>query len=109
MTLSEKHRSSLYQSIVPLLGEEVAEAFVAEFPSRDADEPVTREFLRAEMSDLRGELRADMADLRADMADLRREMAELRADLLVRMTAILIAVISVATTIGTTVVVVATR
>jgi uncharacterized protein YceH (UPF0502 family) len=90
MTLSEKHRSSLYQSFVPLLGEEVAEAFIAEFPSRDGDEPITREFLRAEM------------------AELRREMAELRADLLVRMTAILIAVISVATIIVSGVVI-ATR
>ncbi len=33
------------------------------FPSRDVEEPVTKEFLRAEMADLR----AEMADLRAEM------------------------------------------
>lgn len=40
---------------------------MSEFPSVEADELVTRQFLRAEMAELRAELRTDMASLRADM------------------------------------------
>ena len=58
MTLTAKHRSSIYRTLSPLIGEEEAEALLAEFPARDLDEPVTKEFLRAELADLR----ADMND-----------------------------------------------
>lgn len=44
------------------------------FPARDVEEPVTKEFLRAEMSDLR----AEMSDLRAELSEFK---AELRAEL----------------------------
>lgn len=69
MTLTSKHRSSLYLTLSPLVGEEEAEALLAEFPSRDLDEPVTKEFLRAELADFR----AEMAGLEARMNDKFRQ------------------------------------
>lgn len=56
MTLTAKHRSSIYRTLSPLIGEEEAEALLAEFPARDLDEPVTKEFLRAELAELRADL-----------------------------------------------------
>lgn len=56
MTLTAKHRSSIYRTLSPLIGEEEAEALLAEFPARDLDEPVTKEFLRAELAVLRAEM-----------------------------------------------------
>jgi hypothetical protein len=92
MAMLEKHRSSIYRSLVPILGEEEAQALVGQFPARDQDEPATKHDLallkadlRTEMADLRIDLRTEMADLRTDlrteMADLRTEMADLRTDL----------------------------
>ena len=37
------------------------------FPARDVEEPVTKEFLRAEMSDLRSELTGEMSSLRSEL------------------------------------------
>jgi hypothetical protein len=56
VTLTAKHRSSIYRTLAPLLGEEEAEALLAEFPARDLDGPVTKEFLRAELAELRSEM-----------------------------------------------------
>jgi len=39
-----------------MLGEEEAEALLSQFPARDLDEPVTKEFVRAEIADLRTEM-----------------------------------------------------
>ena len=41
-----------------------------EFPSIEAHELVTKDFLRAELAELRTELRAETGSLRADMAAL---------------------------------------
>lgn len=56
MALKERHRSSIYQTLAPMLGEEEAEALLSQFPARDLDEPVTKEFVRAEIADLRTEM-----------------------------------------------------
>ncbi len=52
MALDARHRSSLYLKLVPLLGEDDANALMSEFPSSEADELVTKQFLRAEMAAL---------------------------------------------------------
>ena len=57
MTLSTKHRSSLYQSLAPLVGAEEADALLNELPSADGDQLVTKDFLRAELSTEVGGLR----------------------------------------------------
>ncbi len=74
MALSAKHRSRIYEQLSPMLGEEEAEALLSQFPSRDLDEPVTKEFVRAEIGDLRTELRSDIADLRTELHDRLREL-----------------------------------
>ena len=66
MTLTAKHRNSIYRALSPLLGEEETEALLSEFPARDLDEPVTKEFLRAELA----EFRAEFAGLRGEVAAL---------------------------------------
>ena len=85
MAMSEKSRNALYQGLVPVAGEEPVSEMLSYFPARDVEEPVTKEFLRAEIADLSRELRTEMADVRADMADLRHElrtdMAELRTEM----------------------------
>ena len=56
MALDARSRSSIYQSLVPILGEHDANLLMSEFPSLEADELVTRQFLRAELAELRTEL-----------------------------------------------------
>lgn len=65
MALSQKHRSSLYQHLAPIVGEEEAEALLSQFPSNDLDVPATKDFVRAEIATVRTEI----ADLRAEMND----------------------------------------
>lgn len=70
MALDARHRSSLYQKLVPLLGEDDANALMSEFPASEADELVTRQFLRAELA----ELRSEMGGIRTEMAALENRM-----------------------------------
>lgn len=97
MALTEKHRNEIYRHLAPTWGDEVTQAFLSQFPARDGDEPITRDFLRAELADLRtemsdqrGELRAEMADLRADL----NRMGSRLAGLLVGVAGVLTAVIA---------------
>jgi hypothetical protein len=66
VALSEKHRSRFYDHFVEHVGEEAAEAMLAQFPSRDLDEPATKDFVRAEIAGVR----AEIAKVRADMAEM---------------------------------------
>ena len=72
MALSQKHRSSIYQRLSPMLGEEEAEALLSQFPSRDLDEPVTQGFVRAEIADVRAEL----AGMRTEIAAVEARLTE---------------------------------
>jgi len=56
VALSQKHRNSIYQHLAPILGEEEAEALLSQFPSNDLDTPATKEFVRAEIAELRSEM-----------------------------------------------------
>lgn len=56
MALSAKHRSSIYRSLAPELGEEEAEALLNEFPASEGDELVTKQFLRAELAEFRAQV-----------------------------------------------------
>ncbi len=55
MALDARSRSSIYQNLVPILGEHDANLLMSEFPSVEADELVTKQFLRAELAELRTE------------------------------------------------------
>jgi hypothetical protein len=81
MALAEKHRSVIYAHFVETIGEEAAEAMLSQFPARDLDEPVTKEFvaltaseLRSEIAEVRTEITVTAAELRTEIADLRGEM-----------------------------------
>ena len=107
MALDARHRSSIYGKLVPVLGEEDANALMSEFPSVEADELVTKQFLRAEFAELRGEVCGEMAELRTEMRSefgaVRGEIADLRNDLTLRMVALIgtaTAVIGVLTAVG---------
>ena len=56
MALSQKHRSTIYQRLEPILGEDEAEALLAQFPSDDREALATKEFVRSEISELRAEM-----------------------------------------------------
>ena len=56
MALDARSRSSIYQNLVPILGEHDANLLMSEFPSVEADELVTKDFLRAELAELEARL-----------------------------------------------------
>lgn len=56
MALDAARRASIYEKLRPVLGDEDANALMSEFPSIEAQELVTKDFLRAELAELRGEL-----------------------------------------------------
>lgn len=78
MALDAKHRSSIYNKLLPTLGEDDANALMTEFPSVEAGELVTKDHLRAELALTRSGSREDMAGLRTEV---REEMTEFRVDL----------------------------
>jgi hypothetical protein len=62
----------------------VTQAFPSQFPARDGDEPVTRDFVRAELAELRGEL---------------HQLGSRLAGLVVAVTGILIAAMGIVATV----------
>lgn len=91
MAMTERSRSVLYQRLTAVIEDEVVVGeLLSFFPSRDVEEPATKEFVAAQSADVRAELadvRSDFSDLRADVstqiAALRVEMAAMES----RMTA----------------------
>jgi hypothetical protein len=70
VSLGSKSRSAIYAHLSPILGEEVTDEMLSNFPVRDLDEPVTKDYVRAEIASVRSEI----ADLRAAMeASFRRQ------------------------------------
>lgn len=96
MALDAKHRSSIYDKLVPLLGEDDANALMSQY--LEAKEVVTKDHLRAELAlvreeltvfrgevceefaAIRGEFRGEIAGLRVEIAEgFRRQQAWLVA------------------------------
>ncbi|MBS1836305.1 MAG: hypothetical protein JST64_01275 [Actinobacteria bacterium] len=69
MALTERSRSALYLGLRNVVDEEALQEMLSFFPARDVEEPVSKEFLRAEIADLRTELKGDMADLENRILD----------------------------------------
>ncbi len=56
MALDARTRSSIYQTLTPILGEHDANELMSQFPSIEADELVTKDFLRAQLAELEARL-----------------------------------------------------
>lgn len=83
MALTERSRSVLYQGLSGLIDDEEAIGeMLSYFPARDVEEPVTKDFLRAQLSayPTRLEVQAEFVAVRADIAELdRKQSANLTA------------------------------
>ena len=73
MVLSPQHRSTIHTKLAPVIGDEEAAALLSHFPAREGDEPVTKDYLRAELAEFRTEIRIDVADLRTELHDQLRQ------------------------------------
>ena len=56
MAMLQKHRSVIYAHFVEEVGEEAAQAMLDQFPVRDVDELVTKEYLGQQLAELRLDL-----------------------------------------------------
>mgnify|MGYP001405741951 CR=1 FL=1 len=80
MTLSEKSRSAIYQGLSTIIeDQEAVQEMLSQYPARDADELVTKDYLRAELAEFRAEMRGEMAQFRMEIrselhTELRRMM-----------------------------------
>ena len=81
MALDARTRSSIYGKFAEILGADDANALMSQFPSVEADELVTKQFLRAELGEMRSELRGELGELRSE---LRGEIGGLRFEMVER-------------------------
>lgn len=70
MILTQKHRSSIYAGLSPVIGDEEAEALLSQFPTRVGDEPVTRDVLRAELAEFRSEMHMELGQIHDQMRQM---------------------------------------
>jgi hypothetical protein len=60
MSLSERNRAALYHGLCTVIDdEEAVDEMLSHFPARDAEEPATKDFVRAEVATLRADMRTD--------------------------------------------------
>jgi len=89
MTLNTRDRSVLFESLSKLADPEAVDAMLAHFPTREVDEPLTRDYLDSRLIEFREEIRVTLvtefrafdtklASLRQDMTS---EIGSLRQDL----------------------------
>ena len=93
MALTQKSRSEAYEGLRSIMSEESAEELLAHFPARDLDEPVTRDFVRAELAELRTELAEVDKRLTTQIAAIPNEIASRYS----RQTYVILGAIGVAT------------
>jgi hypothetical protein len=58
MVLDAAHRASIFQKLRPILGDEDANALMSQYHSVEGQELVTKDFLRAELAEIRSEMGA---------------------------------------------------
>jgi hypothetical protein len=93
VALTEHHRNALYQGLTQAVGdEEAVAAMLSELPAREADEPATKDFVRAELAtqlaaqELRMDEKLATKDfVHAEIAGVRKDMevgfAEVRTEI----------------------------
>lgn len=85
MTMSERSRSEIYRALRTMVSQKAVNEMLSYFPASDVDEPVTKEFLRAEMATQLSEIRSDIRELRV--------MARLNIVVFVAFTSLIVAMI----------------
>ena len=85
MPMTERSRHKLYETFTALIDDETAvQEMLSYFPARDVEEPVTKDFLRAELQTEIGAVRLEIGALRAEMhteiGAVRAEIGDLRAE-----------------------------
>jgi hypothetical protein len=58
MVLDAAHRASIFQKLRPILGDEDANALMSQYSAAEGHELVTKDFLRAELAEIRSEMGA---------------------------------------------------
>jgi hypothetical protein len=52
MALTNKSRTAIYNALTDIIEEEALEEMLTNFPAREIDEPVTRDYMAAQMSQI---------------------------------------------------------
>ena len=79
MPMTERSRHKLYETFTALIDDETAvQEMLSYFPARDVEEPVTKDFLRAELQSEVGAVRLEVGELRAE---LHAEIGALRTEM----------------------------
>ena len=73
MALTNNSRTAIYSGLTDIIDEDAVEEMLTNFPARETDEPVTQDFLAAQMS----QMRAEMAQMESRIQD--RFAAQTRA------------------------------
>ena len=92
MSLSERSRSAIYQGLTEVIRDpQAVQEMLSYFPARDVEEPVTKEFLRAELTLVRLEIVELRTDLRTELHQELRRMQAWMIATAVTMSGVLIA------------------
>jgi hypothetical protein len=54
--LTEKSRSQIFQGLSPIVGEEAVGEMLAHYPATEGEQPVTKDYLDARLSEIRIEM-----------------------------------------------------
>ncbi len=95
MALTEKSRSALYQGLTTIADEQAVQEMLSYFPARDVEEPVTKEFLRAELSDVEHSIRTDMSAMELRLNDRINRAMGWNIATMIAMAAVIVAAIRV--------------
>ena len=84
MALLEKQRTSLFTKLIPVIGEEDAQALLAQFPAREVDEPATHAAVAVAKAELHVEIeavRTEIESVRTEIQSVRTEIATVRTEI----------------------------
>ena len=95
MALTERNRSALYQGLSTIADEEAVQEMLSYFPARDVEEPVTKEFLRAELSGVESSIRTDMSAMELRLNDRINRAMGWNIASMITMAAVIVAAIRV--------------
>lgn len=95
MALTTRQRRFLYAAIAPAIGTEEADLLLDQFPAREGDELITRDYLAARLAEVRAEVAEFRAETRAEVADFRAEVARMENRLYVAMVGIAVVMVGV--------------